>query len=192
MNVEFIISAYREDQYPPPDKPEVAFAGRSNVGKSSLINRLVNRRKLARTSSTPGRTQSINFFIMEDRLYLVDLPGYGFARVPVKVKKSWGRMVETYLRSRSNLESVIVIMDIRRDPSDGDKDLFRWLNQYGIRAVPVLTKADKVSRQAAVKRTRIIHGQLEGIALEKPMVFSARTGVGRDEIWKKIDAVTGL
>ena len=192
MNVEFIISAYREDQYPPSDKPEVAFAGRSNVGKSSLINRLVNRRKLARTSSTPGRTQSINFFIMEDRLYLVDLPGYGFARVPVKVKKSWGRMVETYLRSRSNLESVIVIMDIRRDPSDGDKDLFRWLNQYGIPAMPVLTKADKISRQGAVKRTRIIQGQLEGIALEKPTVFSARSGVGRDEIWKKIDAVTGL
>ncbi|MBW1802693.1 MAG: YihA family ribosome biogenesis GTP-binding protein [Deltaproteobacteria bacterium] len=192
MHVEFIISAYREDQYPPPDKPEVAFAGRSNVGKSSLINRLVNRRKLARTSATPGRTQAINFFNLGDRLYLVDLPGYGFARVPVKVKKSWGRMVETYLRNRSNLASIIVIMDIRRDPSDGDKELFRWLNRYGVPAIPVLTKADKVSRQATMKRTRVIQGQLEGIAPEKPTVFSAKSGVGRDEIWKKIDAVSAI
>ncbi|MBW2169453.1 MAG: ribosome biogenesis GTP-binding protein YsxC, partial [Deltaproteobacteria bacterium] len=120
MDATFIISAFSENQYPPPDMEEVAFAGRSNVGKSSLINVLVNRKGLARTSSTPGRTQSINFFSVGESLYIVDLPGYGFARVPINVKKSWHNMVETYLRTRSNLKAVVVILDIRRDPTSGD------------------------------------------------------------------------
>ncbi|MCD6293869.1 MAG: YihA family ribosome biogenesis GTP-binding protein, partial [Deltaproteobacteria bacterium] len=132
MDVEFIKSAFQEKHYPPPDRPEIAFAGKSNVGKSSLLNTLVNRRKLARTSSTPGRTQAINFFRFGKTLYLVDLPGYGFARVPIKVKKSWGLMVEDYLRTRETLKAVVVILDIRRDPSTGDEDLINWLNYYAI------------------------------------------------------------
>ena len=108
MDVQFLISAFGEAQYPPPDRPEVAFAGRSNVGKSSLLNVIVNRKSLARTSSTPGRTQSINYFRAGDSLYLVDLPGYGFARVPLKVKQSWQLMVETYLSNRPNLNAVVV------------------------------------------------------------------------------------
>ena len=112
MHARFLLSAFQPRQYPPPDKPEIAFAGRSNVGKSSLINTLVNRRGLARTSSTPGRTQAINFFDVDNRLYFVDLPGYGFARVPMAVKKSWQHMVESYLQGRPNLCAVILILDI--------------------------------------------------------------------------------
>ena len=130
MKVSFLKSAYNESHYPPPDRPEIAFAGRSNVGKSSLINVLVNNKKMARTSSTPGRTQAINFFEIGSRMYLVDLPGYGFARVPLKVKKSWGKMVESYLRNRPNLKALVVILDIRRDPSSSDMDLLGWLTLY--------------------------------------------------------------
>ena len=187
MDVVFLISAFRANQYPPPDRPEIAFAGRSNVGKSSLMNVLVNRKSLARTSSRPGRTQSINFFTVGNRLYLVDLPGYGYAKVPIKVKKSWQHMVENYLSDRSNLKAVIVILDIRRDPTAGDMQLFRWLNHYGIPAIPVLTKADKLSRQQARTRSSMINNHIREITFVSPTVFSAKTRQGRDEIWEKID-----
>ncbi|MGD2126546.1 MAG: ribosome biogenesis GTP-binding protein YihA/YsxC [Desulfobacteraceae bacterium] len=186
MEIAFLKSAFRESHYPPADKPEVAFAGRSNVGKSSLINVLVNRKKLARISSTPGRTQAINFFSIENRFYLVDLPGYGYARVPLQVKRSWGSMVETYLRKRSNLKAVVVILDIRRDLNKDDVHLIDWLNHYGIEAILVLTKADKISRQKATSRAEGIRSQLKGISSDKPTVFSAKTKVGREEIWEKI------
>ena len=192
MDVAFITSAFKEGQYPVPDRPEVAFAGKSNVGKSSLINILVNRKKLARTSSTPGRTQSINFFRFGRSLYLVDLPGYGFARVPVKVKKSWRQMVESYLKNRETLKAVVVILDIRRDLAAGDVDLMDWLNHYNIYPIIVLTKADKVSRQQARQRAGIIAGQLAGISPDAPTVFSAKTRQGRDEIWKRIRETSGL
>jgi len=191
MDVEFLISAFRPDQYPPRDRYEVAFAGRSNVGKSSLINVLVNRKALARTSSTPGRTQAINFFRVGKLLYFVDLPGYGFARVPIRVKQSWQAMVETYLRTRENLKAVIVILDIRRNPTEGDLDLFNWLEYYHIDAIPVLTKADKLSRQKARQRAGLIGKQLSNISSATPVVFSASTRQGRDEVWQRIDAVTG-
>jgi GTP-binding protein len=167
--------------------PEIAFAGRSNVGKSSLINVLVNRRKLARTSSRPGRTQAINFFQRDNRLYLVDLPGYGYARVPIKVKKSWQNMVETYLRKRSNLKAVVVILDIRRDPTKGDMDLLNWLSHYGIKAILVLTKTDKISRHKALKQAELMRRKLEGLSLHEPIIFSAKTGQGRQELWERIE-----
>ncbi len=191
MDIAFLISAFRAHQYPPPDRPEIAFAGKSNVGKSSLINVLVNRKGLARTSSTPGRTQSINFFTMGESLYLVDLPGYGFARVPVNVKKSWQGMVETYLSERSNLKAVVVILDIRRDASSGDMDLLSWLKHYGIHAIPVLTKADKLSRQKARTRAGVITRKLKDISTVAPILFSAKTKEGREEIWDKIRRVSG-
>jgi len=186
MDVEFIISAFRESQYPPSNRVEIAFAGRSNVGKSSLINTLVNRKSLAKTSSRPGRTQSINFFRMGQSMYFVDLPGYGFARVPIKVKKSWQHMVETYLSSRPNLKCVIVITDIRRDLASGDIDLLNWLKYYNIPSIHVLTKADKVSRQQARTRADIVGRQFKEISSATPTIFSAKTRQGREEIWGKI------
>lgn len=188
MEVEFLKSSFHKNHYPPPDRPEIAFAGRSNVGKSSLINVLVNRKKMAKTSSRPGRTQAINFFTADNRLYLVDLPGYGFARVPLQVKKTWGEMVETYLRRRTNLKAVVVILDIRRDLSNADINLLNWLDQYGIYAIIVLTKADKLSRNKSIARSKLIGSQLETISTERPTVFSAKTREGREEIWRKINS----
>ena len=187
MDITFLKSAFRKSDYPPPDRPEIAFAGRSNVGKSSLINVLVKRKGVARTSAKPGRTQAINFFSLEDRLYLVDLPGYGFARVPLHVKKSWGEMVETYLRRRSNLKAVVVILDIRRDLSAGDKNLLEWLNYYGKKSIVVLTKVDKLSRQKSISRAKQIGNQLQELTPEKSTPFSAKTREGREEIWEKIN-----
>ena len=153
---------------------------------------MVNRKKLARTSSTPGRTQSINFFRFGESLYLVDLPGYGFARVPVKVKQSWQQMVESYLKSRETLKAVVVILDIRRDPSAGDIDLLHWLNHYQIAPIIVLTKADKLSRQQARQRAGLIAGELAGMSPDEPIVFSAKTRQGKEEIWKQVRASASL
>jgi len=190
MDVQFLTSAFRKAQYPPPDKPEIAFAGRSNVGKSSLINVLANRKKIARTSSRPGRTQSINFFLVNNLLYLVDLPGYGFASVPIRVKESWQHMVETYLRTRPNLRAVVVILDIRRDSTPADVDLFEWLKHYEIQAIPVLTKADKISRQQARSRAQLITDQLGEFTQVSPQVFSAKTRQGKTEIWEIVKQLT--
>ncbi len=187
METEFLKSAFHGSHYPPPDRPEVAFAGRSNVGKSSLINVLVNRKGFAKTSSRPGKTQALNFFCVDNRLYLVDLPGYGYARVPLHVKKSWGKMVESYLQKRSNLRAVVVILDIRRDLSNGDMNLLNWLNHYETNSILVLTKADKLSRNQSISRAKLIEGQLKEMTTEKPIVFSAKTGEGRREIWEKIN-----
>ncbi len=189
MDAAFVISAFQESQYPPADMPEIAFAGRSNVGKSSLINTLVNRKKLAKISAKPGRTQSINFFRVGKSFYLVDLPGYGFAKVPIAVKKSWQLMVETYLRKRMTLKAVIVILDIRRELSTGDMDLLNWLNHYAINAILVLTKADKVSRQKALAHAKIIDRQLRKFSASASVVFSAKTRQGREEVWEEIRKV---
>jgi GTP-binding protein len=189
MDVEFLKSAFEKGHYPPPERPEIAFAGKSNVGKSSLINVLVNRNKLARTSSTPGRTQSLNFFNIGSNLCFVDLPGYGFAKVPLKVKATWGNMVETYLKTRENLKAVIVIMDIRRDLSVDDINLINWLTDYNRGIIPVLTKVDKLNRKERDERTRMLEGALSSISVIKPILFSAQTREGKDEIWKRIEGI---
>jgi GTP-binding protein len=187
MHTKFLKSAFQESHFPPPDRPEIAFAGRSNVGKSSLINVLVNRRKMARTSSTPGRTQAINYFVVNDKLYLVDLPGYGFAKVPLSVRKAWGTMVESYFNTRPNLKGVIVILDIRRDPNNSDKELLNWLNEYKIRSIVVLTKSDKLSKNKIKERTRLIVQELNEYSIIDPTIFSAKTRKGRKLIWDKIE-----
>lgn len=186
MQVSFLKSAFQPEQFPPSDRPEVAFAGRSNVGKSSLINRLVERRNLARISSRPGRTRSINFFSVQNTFYLADLPGYGFAAVSRKVRQSWKPLVEAYLASRPNLKAVVVIIDIRRGPGDADLELLNWLKAYEIQTIIVLTKADKVSRGKAKQRVDLISQQLEEGGLEHPLTFSAKTGHGRGELWSRI------
>ena len=185
----FIKSAFQPEQFPPPDRPEIAFAGRSNVGKSSLINRLVERRNLARISSLPGKTRSINFFSVENTFYLADLPGYGYAAVSRKVRQSWKRLVEAYLTRRPNLKAVVVIIDIRRGPGDTDLELLNWLRAYEIRTVIVLTKADKVSRGKAKQRVDLISQQLAEGGLDHPLTFSAKTGQGKGELWKRMQEV---
>src|SRR5512138_1254205 len=136
----FIKSATKPAHYPEGELPEIAFAGRSNVGKSSLINALANRKSLVRTSSTPGRTQLINFFDINGTFTLVDLPGYGFAKVPLEVKRQWGPMMQTYLSHRSNLRGVVLIVDVRRVPKDEDIQMLEWLRAYGIQPITVVTK----------------------------------------------------
>jgi len=184
--VKFIKSATHPAHYPDSDLPEVAFAGRSNVGKSSLINALVNRKNIAKTSGTPGKTRLINFFLINDRLSFVDLPGYGFAKVSSEVKKSWGPMIETYLKERKNLRLVVVILDMRRDPSKDDISLVDWLSHYNRPVIFIVTKADKLSKNQAVVRVRKIRQFLEGCNDAEIILFSAKTGLGKDAIWQKL------
>jgi GTP-binding protein len=187
-SAEFITSAVKPSQYPPADLPEIAFAGRSNVGKSSLINTLVNRKHLVKTSSTPGRTQLINFFRINDAVGFVDLPGYGYARVPVSVKKKWGPMIETYLAKRETLKGIVVIMDIRRTPGTEESDLIHWLAHYHIATVLVITKADKLSRNKQIRQVNTIIRTL-GVAKDELIQFSAKTRLGRDDVWEAILAL---
>lgn len=187
-NVEFIKSATRPAHYPAGDLPEIAFAGRSNVGKSSLINVLVNRKSLVRTSSTPGRTQLINFFDVNGEFTLVDLPGYGFARVPLAVKKEWGPMMETYLSKRANLRGVILILDIRRTPVAEDVQMLHWLRAYSVKPIIVVTKCDKVSKNERAKQAAVI-AQTTGIHMAELNFFSALSKEGKDQIWQRIEGV---
>lgn len=170
--------------YPEGVLPEIAFAGRSNVGKSSLINAITQRKNLARTSATPGCTQFINFFQVNKQISFVDLPGYGFAKVPVAIRKNWKPMVETYLKERKSLRLVILILDIRRDPSEEEFAFLHWLRLYNISVLVVLTKIDKISRSQAAVRRRRIKEVLE--LTTDTVLFSARTGEGKATIWRNI------
>src|SRR5512142_661190 len=147
LSAEFVTSAAGPKQFPIDKRPQVAFAGRSNVGKSSLINALLNRKSLVKTSATPGKTQLINFFVINDSFYFVDLPGYGYARVPQAVTDTWAPMIEGYLKKSPDLRAVVVLLDVRREPDERDIRLLDWLRQYHIPAIYALTKADKLSRQ---------------------------------------------
>jgi GTP-binding protein len=187
-SAEFVTSATKPSEYPPALLPEIAFAGRSNVGKSSLINTLVNRKRLVKTSSTPGRTQLINFFDINRQMGFVDLPGYGYAKVPVSVRKKWGPMIETYLSGRKALKAVVVIMDIRRIPRQEELNLLGWLAYYSIAGILVLTKTDKLSKNKQTKQQHLIARALER-ETEDFILFSAKTRRGRDALWDAILAV---
>ncbi len=169
--------------------PEFAFAGKSNVGKSSLINGLLNRRALARTSSQPGKTQTINFYNVNDALYFVDLPGYGYAKVSVEVKAKWGKMIERYLKKSKMLRCIFLLIDIRHEPSANDKLMYDWIVSNGYKPVIIATKLDKLKRSQIQKHVKMLR---EGLGLEKEDVlipFSAETKQGRDEIWSLIEAL---
>lgn len=185
VKAEFVKSAVKPKDYPPETLPEMAFVGRSNVGKSSLINVIANRKALVRTSSTPGRTQLINFFDINGILTLVDLPGYGYAKAPPEVRKQWGPMIETYLARRNNLKGVVLILDIRRIPSEGDLKMVGWLNTYGIPPLVVLTKCDKLSKLERARQTALIAAKI-GLDREELLHFSALSREGRDAIWREI------
>ncbi len=187
-NAEFVTSGTRPAHFPPAAFPEVAFAGRSNVGKSSLINILVNRKSLVRTSSTPGRTQLINFFLVNGSLMLVDLPGYGFAKVPLAVKKEWGPMVETYLSTRTNLGCVVLILDVRRIPTEEDQLMLQWLRAYNVPVLVVVTKCDKVSKNERARQAAVI-ARTMGLSNDEMAFFSALSKEGRDAVWAKIEAI---
>ena len=184
-SAEFVTSAVKPAGYPPAELPEIAFAGRSNVGKSSLINTLVNRRHLVKTSSTPGRTQLINFFHVNGAIAFVDLPGYGYAKVPVAVRKKWGPMIETYLATRKTLKGVVVILDIRRLPREEEQNLIDWLDHFSIPAIIVLTKTDKLSKTKMIKQQEAIVRTLK-LEKEDAILFSAKTRRGKDAVWDAI------
>jgi GTP-binding protein len=184
-SAEFIKSAVNPSHYPPEALPEIAFAGRSNVGKSSLINCLVNRKHLVKTSSTPGRTQLLNFFNINEEMVFVDLPGYGYAKVPVEIRKTWGPMIEKYLAGRKTLAGVTLILDIRRDPADDEHNLIGWLNHQHIPLILVLTKADKLSKSNQKNRVSAIQENLPQKTGEL-ICFSAKTRQGKDKVWETI------
>jgi GTP-binding protein len=188
---EFLTSATKPSEYPLSALPEIAFVGRSNVGKSSLINTLINRKRLAKTSSTPGRTQLINFFKINNWISFVDLPGYGYAKVPESVKKKWGPMIETYLSARKTLKGVVVIMDIRRVPRKEEMNLLNWLNHFSIDSILVLTKKDKFSKDNQIKQQSAI---AQVLAKDKNdlILFSAKSRQGRDAIWNAILSLVNI
>lgn len=190
-SAEFVISAVKASQYPADDFPEIAFAGRSNVGKSSLINTLVNRKRLVKTSSTPGRTQLINFFCINQSIFMVDLPGYGYAKVPAAVQKKWGPMVEAYISSRANLKAVVVVMDVRRMPGTEEHNLLAWLKQFGLPPILILTKSDKLSKTNLKKQQRNISAAL-GVPGEELILFSAKSRLGKEKIWTAVTQLIGL
>lgn len=175
---------------PDTGMPEVAFAGKSNVGKSSLINGLMNRKSLARTSGQPGKTQTINFYKVNREMYLVDLPGYGYARVSQSEKEKWGKMIERYLHTSRNLKAVFLLIDIRHAPSANDCQMYEWILHNGFRPIIIATKLDKLKRSQVQKNLKILR---EGLRLEKDVTvipFSAETKQGREEIWELIDRFT--
>ena len=172
---------------PENGKTEIAFAGKSNVGKSSLINALMNRKSFARISSTPGKTQTINFYNINDIMYLVDLPGYGYAKVSEKEKVEWGRLIERYLHGSAQLKVVFLLIDIRHDPSENDRIMYRWILEQGFEPVIIATKLDKIKRSQVQKHLKMLKDGLSLVSGTKIIPFSSVTKQGRDEIWDLIE-----
>lgn len=189
VNLDIVIGV--TSAIPDTEFPEVAFAGKSNVGKSSLINALMNRKSYARTSSQPGKTQTINFYNINDAMYLVDLPGYGYANASPAVKTKWGKMIEKYLRQSANLKQVFLLVDIRHDPSENDKMMYNWIVDNGFRPVIIATKLDKLKRSQIAKHVKAVRAGL-GLKEDDILIpFSSQTKQGLDELWNTIEGYIG-
>lgn len=182
-SADIVISAVKPDQYPSEVMPEFALAGRSNVGKSSFINKLLNRKNLARTSSKPGKTQTLNFYLINEKFYFVDVPGYGYARVSKTERAAWGRMIETYLTSREQLKAVVLIIDLRHPPTADDVMMYQFLKHYNIPCIIINTKADKIPKAKWQKHMKITRETLELDPNDTIVLFSAETGYGKDQAW---------
>lgn len=183
---EFIISAVKREQFPKDELPEVAFVGRSNVGKSSIINALTNRRKLVKVSGTPGKTRLVNFFLINNNSYFVDLPGYGYAKISKEQKKDWGKMMETYLQGREVLRKVILLLDCRRIPNEDDMLMYNWIKHYGYNCMIICTKSDKLNKSELAKSERTIRKTLNLKESERISFYSSLKKVGGEELLDKI------
>lgn len=191
-SAEFRLSSPSLKHCPPDSLPEIVLIGRSNVGKSSLINSLVNRKGLAKTSSAPGKTRTLNFYLINKDFYLVDLPGFGYAEAPKKLKRSWEKMIDDYLVARPNVIGALIILDIRRDAGETESLLYEWVHGFNVPVVTVLTKADKVSRNEAASRSSRLGKSLSGADSGAPVVFSAISGEGRGLLLKRINELLSV
>jgi GTP-binding protein len=185
-DAEFIISAVGPSQYPIDALPEIALAGRSNVGKSSLINRLIQRKNLARTSSQPGKTQTLNYYKINTDLYFVDLPGYGYAKVSKTKREVWGKFIESYLLKREELKLLLLLVDLRHPPSKDDIAMYEWLKHVDVPICVVATKADKIPKSKWQKHLKIVRDALIFDPSDPLILFSSETGLGKDELWHVI------
>jgi len=186
-DVRFLTSVFAIENLPVPDCPEIAFAGRSNVGKSSLLNCLIRRKNLVKTSARPGKTQSLNYFVVDNGIYLVDLPGYGYARVSKRVQAEWQDLITVYLETRENLKCVVVIVDLRHELKISDLQLVDWLRGKGVPFLLVYTKADKLSANQRAKNCAVLDAGF-GVNKAERLVFSAKTGMGRDKLLQSLDS----
>jgi len=187
-NVELLISAVRPAQYPEGDLPEFALAGRSNVGKSSFINKMIGRKSMARISSKPGKTQTLNFYKLEEDLLFVDVPGYGYAKVSKSERAAWGKMIETYFTSRNVLKAVVLLVDLRHPPTADDCMMYDFLKHYNIPCIVVATKADKIPKGKWDKHKKIVKEELQMEKGDPLVVFSSETGLGFDTAWAEIES----
>ena len=176
-------------QYPQDDLPEIAFAGRSNVGKSSFINSMINRANLARTSGKPGKTRTINFYIINDSFRFVDLPGYGYAQVSMTERQKWGKIIEAYLTKRENLKEIVLIVDMRHEPTNQDLIMYNWIKSFGYRGLVIATKADKISKANWQKHTKIIRDKLEIKDMELVVPYSSEKKINLEKVWNIFDSI---
>ena len=187
-HVELVISAVRPDQYPEDGLPEFALAGRSNVGKSSFINKMIGRKSMARISSKPGKTQTLNFYKIEEKLFYVDVPGYGYAKVSKSEREAWGKMIERYITDREPLRAVIQIVDLRHPPSRDDIAMYDFMKHFEIPCIIIATKADKIPKGKWDKHKKIVRTTLDMDKSDPLIIFSSETGLGKDEAWKEIES----
>ncbi len=185
---EIVMSAVKPEQYPTDGFPEFALAGRSNVGKSSFINKMINRKGLARTSSKPGKTQTLNFYKLNETIFFVDVPGYGYAKVSKTEREAWGKMIETYITTREPLRAMLLIIDLRHKPSADDVMMYDFLKHYEIPTIVIATKADKIPKGKWQKHLKVVRETLDLVKGDEIILFSSETGLGKDQAWNAIQA----